>query len=57
MKRIHAAGMFGGAGKRRTWCGRFVEDEQLPIIGTTRTINCKRCLRGKVYREHQKRWR
>ena len=55
-KRIHAAGMFGGAGKRKTWCGRLVDDDQLPIIGTNREINCVACARSQVAKSHARRW-
>lgn len=55
-KKIHAAGLLGGFGKRATWCGRFVDDDQLPIIGTTREIDCKSCAQSKIARQHARRW-
>ncbi len=55
-KRVHAAGLFGGTGKRKTWCGRFVDECQLPIIGTARQVNCKGCARSKQAHGHAKRW-
>lgn len=55
-KRIHAAGMFGGSGKRRTWCGRFVDDDQLPVVGTRREINCRACAKTKQAHDHARLW-
>ena len=55
-QRIHMAGLFGDSGKRRAWCGRFVGDEQLPIIGTRRKANCIACARSKQAQGHAKRW-
>lgn len=54
--KVHMAGLFGLAGKRKTWCGRYVDDDQLPIIGTRRTANCKACARSAIARGHAKVW-
>jgi hypothetical protein len=55
-KRIHAAGMLGCIGKRRTWCGLLVDDDQLAIIGTDREVDCLRCARSGIAQSHAKRW-
>ena len=55
-KIVHMAGLFGASGKRRTWCGRLVDDSQLPIIGTNRTANCLACVRSNQAKEHSQRW-
>jgi hypothetical protein len=55
-RRIHMAGLFGGMGKRKTWCGRSVDDSQLPIIGTSRKVNCIACARSKQAHRHAQSW-
>jgi hypothetical protein len=55
-ERVHAAGLLGGSEKRLTWCGRRVDDDQLPIIGTDREVNCLSCARSQQARSHAQRW-
>jgi hypothetical protein len=54
-RRIHMAGLFGG-GMRTTWCGRRVDDDQLPILGTDREADCVACARSVQARGHAARW-
>jgi hypothetical protein len=54
--RIHMAGLFGGSGRRMTWCGRSVADDQLPIVGTSRKVNCAACARSRRARQHARCW-
>jgi hypothetical protein len=57
MRSIHMSGLFGGSGRRRrTWCGRLVDDDQLPIIGTRREANCIACARTTQARLHAILW-
>lgn len=55
-KRIHMAGLFGGSGRRPTWCGRTVDDDQLPIIGTGRKADCVACAKSNIAKGHANRW-
>jgi hypothetical protein len=44
--RIHGAGLIPASTPlQKTWCGRRVTEEQLPLVGTDREVNCKTCLR------------
>lgn len=54
--KIHMAGLFGGLGVRKAWCGRTCDDSQLPIIGTDREANCVACARSTIAHEHAQRW-
>jgi hypothetical protein len=45
-KTIHGRGLMPtSTPKQRTWCGRMVTGEQLPVIGTNRKLSCKTCIR------------
>jgi hypothetical protein len=44
--RVHGAGLIPASTPlQKTWCGRRVPEEQLPMLGTDREVNCKVCLR------------
>jgi hypothetical protein len=46
MKKIHGAGLLPtSTPKQKTWCGRYVCEDQLPILGTNRKLSCKTCLK------------